>query len=192
MNLVSHNLTLDEIGFVVNSVVAKLGGKKEARRFICEKVILGSVKIGTGLNADGFRMALRRKGFRISDRANEMLGNLAFTVASEGTEVDLIDISVGELGCTGGARYKEICLRGLERGFRLCPAEVAPQTCLQIGQSINGPLRFAMEAIADSNGDPGIFMIDRDGHDLWLGHDRGGDNDFHFPGRRFAFELPRK
>ncbi len=58
-----------------------------------------TIRLGTGLqSADEFRGALKNGGFRIGSWGNDILGRPAFKAATKETEVDLVNISVAELG----------------------------------------------------------------------------------------------
>lgn len=91
-----------------------------------------TIKLGTGLKtADDFRKALKAGRNNISDWVNNFLGKPAFTVSETERDVELVNVSVKELGFKKGACYADICKRALELGLDLCPAEVGPQLCLQ-------------------------------------------------------------
>ena len=153
-----------------------------------------TVKLGTGLKiADDFRKALKDNGFSVSNWANDILEKPAFTVATEGTEVDLVKVTVAELGFKKGARRDQIYDRAKEFGLELCPPEVGPQLRLQYQDQPNGEWVFiGMEPITDSDGDLNVFHVKRNGSGLWL-HGAWGYPDYVWsPGRQWVFRLPRK
>lgn len=77
----------------------------------------------------------------------------AFTCAKKQEEVDLVVVSVGELGFKDVALYKDICARAAEFGLDLCPAEVGPALRLAYDdQPLGEWLYIAMEATTDSGG----------------------------------------
>lgn len=119
------------------------------------------IKLGTGLKtADDFRGALKTNDLRIGDWASDILGKPAFTAAEQESEVDLVRMSVKDLGFKGNARFDEICARAKELGLELCPAEVGPQLRLQyLDQPKNEWLVIAMEAIRDSGGNLFVFYV---------------------------------
>ncbi len=133
-----------------------------------------TIKLGTGLNtANDFRDALKESGYRIGDWGDDILGQFAFTVSYTEREVDLVNISVAELGFKDRATRKDIYDRALEFGLELCPAEVGPQLRLQYpDQSKDEWLRVAMEPIADSDGVLHVFDVNHGGGERWLD---GGD-----------------
>ncbi len=152
-----------------------------------------TIRLGTGLKtADDFRHALKRAGNRIGDWANDILGKRAFTVATKETEVDLVKVTVAELGFKDGATYRDICQRAKELGLDLCPAEVGPQLRLQYqDQPLSEWLIIAMESISDSHGGLGVFHVGRYGDGLWLDSNDGHPDYFWNGGAQFVF-LRRK
>ena len=133
--------------------------------------VFKTIKLGIpGLKtADDFRKSLKDNGFKVGDWANDILGKPAFTVATEETELDLVVVSVSELGFKKGATREQIYARAKERGLDLCPAEVGPQLRLQYTDQPNGEwLVIAMEPIRDSDGSLGLFGVEHAGHGLWL------------------------
>ena len=169
-------LTLGQVEAVVN----KLGGMEGVKRFLAGETmaketehefdIWKTIKLGTGFKtADEFRRALRDGGFRISGWASDILGNPAFKVASEETEVDLIKVTVAELGFKESVRRDQIYERAKEFGLELCPAEVGPQLRLRYKDQPNGEwILVAMEPIFASDGNPRLFPVGRNDSGLWL------------------------
>ena len=148
-----------------------LGLCPPAKGFVPEfKGFIKTIKLGTGLKtADDFRKSLKDNGFRIGDYVNDILGKTAFTVATEETELDLIVVSVAELGFKDGATHEQIFARAKEHGLDLCPTEVGPQLRLQYKDQPNGEqLVVAMEPITASDGDLLLFGVRRNDSDLWL------------------------
>ena len=135
-----------------------------------EYVIWKTIRIGVGSkNADEFCAALKAAGCRFGDWANDILGKPAFTVADQELDLDLVVMSVAELGFKNSAKRSEIYARARELGLDLCPAEVGPQLCLIYkDQPLNEWLLIAMEPITDSGGDLSVFGVARDGRGLWL------------------------
>jgi hypothetical protein len=173
----SANLTAGQL----NAIVKNLGGEEGAIRFLrgemvvkpvtpSEFKVFKTIKLGTGLKtADDFRKAIKENKMRISDWASDILGKPAFTVAAEETELDLVVVSVAELGFKNGATREQIYARAKELGLDLCPAEVGPQLCLQDKDQINREWWVvAMEPITDSDGSLELFRVRRDGSGLWL------------------------
>ena len=153
-----------------------------------------TITLGTGLKtADEFRKALENNGFRISNWGNDILGKPAFKAATEKTEVDLVNISVAELGFKDGATRKDIYERAISLGLELCPNEVGPQLRLQYKDQPNGEwLRIAMEPITDSDGYLRVFLVVHDDDGLWLDGYYGRPDNFWDGHYHFVFVRPRK
>ena len=122
-----------------------------------------TIKLGTGhKTADDFRKALKQRGDNINKWANSILDKSVFTTIAQETEVDLVFISVGELGYNS-AKRSEIYKRAFERGLELCPNEVGPQLRLQYEDQLKGEwLLIGMEPITDSDGDLEAFSVECD------------------------------
>ena len=188
----------------VEAVVNKLGGMEGVKRFLsCETVIQvaehkfktwKTIKLGTGLKtADDFRKTLKDNGFNISGWANDILRKPVFTVAAEETEVELVKVTVAELGFKRGARHDQTYERAKELGLELCPPEVGPQLRLQYQDQPNGErILVAMEPIIVSDGDSDVFGVERVGSGLWLYGFWGRPDVFWGPGDRWVFCRPCK
>ena len=149
-----------------------------------------TLKLGTGLQtADDFRKALKQSGNKISDWANNLLDKPEFTVTStKEVEVDLVNISVAELGFPNGATRKEIYRKAKELGLELCPAEVGPQLRLQYqNQPMNEWLLIGMEPITGSGGYLDVFGVVRHGNGQWLGSGYGSAGSVWGGDKRWGF-----
>jgi len=191
-------LTLGQTEAIVN----KLGGMEGVKRFLSGELVVKelerqfkiwrTVKLGSGLKtADDFRKALNDNGFRVSSWADDILP--AFTVATEATEVDLVKVTVSELGFKKGARRDQIYERAKELGLELCPPEVGPQLRLQYKDQPNEEWIFVgMEPITDSDGDLSVFCVERIDSELWLSSPWSYPDRVWHSGLQWVFVLPRK
>ncbi len=129
-----------------------------------------TITLGTGLKtADEFREALNNNGFHIGDWGNDILGNPAFKASKTGMQIDLVNVSVADLGFKGGATRKDIYERAIGMGLQLCPNEVGPQLRLQYkDQPKDEWLLIAMEPITNSDGILRVFDVEHNGYGLWL------------------------
>jgi len=164
----------------IEAVVNKLGGMEGVKRFLSGEMVIKkierkfkiwkTIKLGTSLKTtDDFCRALADGEFKLSDWALDILGKSDFTVAAEESKVDLIKVTIAELGFKNGARCDQIYARAKELGLELCPAEVGPQLRLQYKNQPNGEwILVAMEPITDSGGDLGVFDVGCDDSGLWL------------------------
>ena len=188
----------------VEAIVNKLGGMEGVQLFLSGELVLKepeyqwkvwkTIKLGSGLKtADDFRRSLKDNGFKLGDWANDILGKPAFTVATEETEIDLVVVTVAELGFKNGATREQIYARAKERGLDLCPAEVGPQLRLQYKDQPTGEwLVIGMEPITFSVGSLLLFHVERAGVGLWLRSDYDGFGSVWSAGRRWVFAFPRK
>ena len=154
-----------------------------------------TIKLGTGLKtADDFREVLKDNGFKVSGWANDILGKSAFTVATEGIEVDLVKVTVAELGFKKGAqRRNQIYERARDLGLELCPPEVGPQLRLQYQDQPNGEwILVAMESIVDSDGYPRLFRVGRYDSGRWLSSHWSSPGHFWSADYRWVFCRPCK
>ena len=148
----------------------KNGGRLQILGVAKNFQIWKTIRLGTGLqNACEFRGALKNGGFRIGDWGNNILGKPAFKVSPKETSIELVQVTVAELGFKDGATCKDIYERAIILGLELCPNEVGPQLRLQYkDQPKDEWLRIAMEPIIDSGDDLGVFYVGHDVEGLWL------------------------
>lgn len=151
--------------------------------------IFKTIKLGTGLHsADDFRQALKKSGMKLGEWASDLLNQSAFRVSGKPIEVDLVTLTVAELGFESGASYSDVCKRGVELGHDLCQPEHGPQLRLQYKDQPKGETLFlAMEAIRSSDGGLSLFVVGRDGNGLWLGANFADPDNFYRADDRFVF-----
>jgi hypothetical protein len=126
-----------------------------------------TIQIGTYNSVEELLQALLDAENRISDGGDDILKRTL--LATEPTEVDLVIVTVAELGFPDGATRKQIYEKAFSLGLELCPAEVGPQLRLQYrDQPLGEWLLVAMEPIADSDGYPKVFLVKHDDDGLWL------------------------
>jgi hypothetical protein len=136
---------------------------------VWKRITLGAYK---GVNS--LRNALDAARVRIGNSADEILGRPAFHVSPAKQDVDLVVVSVADLGFPNGARLADIYRRAGELGLELCPAEVAPllrlaYTNQPMGEFLNVAMRpiatYAGELVALSiaNAGTGPLLIGGDG-----------------------------
>jgi hypothetical protein len=129
-----------------------------------------TVKLGTGLkSADDFRRALKSSGMNLGEWASDLLDQSAFKISGKPIEVDLVTLTVAELGFESGVCYSDVCKRGVELGHDLCQPEHGTQLRLQYKDQPKGEVLYlAMEAIRNSNGSLDTFAVEHNGDGLWL------------------------
>ncbi len=186
------------------AVFNKLGGAEGVMEFLSGKTMVvkvpsdektsfnvwKTIKLGTHKDADALRKALKKADFKIGDWGNDILSKPAFTVASAEEEIQLVNLSVADLGFKEGANYENICSKAKELGLELCPNEVGPQLRLQYKDQPKGEyLRIAMEPITGSDGRLNFFSVGHDDDGLWLDGLYGFSVRFWRAYDRFVFRL---
>ncbi len=121
-------------------------------------------KIG-GKTVEEYKTEIKQKNI-ISKYAEFLLDSKDFTTSKNIEDIDLVRLTVKDLGFPSGATTDEIYKRAEELGLELCPPEVGP--ALRMAYSVGEHLRIAMKQITDRGGDPGVFSLRRNGDGLWL------------------------
>jgi hypothetical protein len=156
-----------------------------ATRSIEHLPIFKTVTLGKHKTPSQYREAIENAGSRIDNWGNDILGRIS--CAREEIEVDLVVLSVKELGFNDDASYAHVCSRV---ALGLCPAEVGPALRLIYKDPPRDEwLHIAMEAIPDLDGDPHIFALSRDLY-KWL-HGTLADSNDYPTNERFVFVKPR-
>ena len=140
------------------------------------------VKIGTHKNVDLLREDIRKAGFYIDHTALDILKE---TPLSDSIEVlNLVIVSVEELGFTGEDEPNDIIEAGIHKGLGLCSAEVGPQLRLQYPEQPCGYwVAVAMKPIPSTE-DIGWEYIFR------LGHNASGRSPLTGREDRYVFVQP--
>lgn len=137
------NLTLGQIEALVN----KIGGEKEVMRLLRNELevhevthqfpLWRTIKLYNGLHtAYDLQSALKAGGHLISERADGFISRLRSDPTKEETRIDLVIVSMIDLGFERRAPFKDVCKRALELGLVLCPIEAGPQICLQCADQL--------------------------------------------------------
>lgn len=129
-----------------------------------------TIQLGTQKTVNGLQKSITRSGANISDWSKDIMFKPEFTLSKEKKDVDLVILSVKELGFPDGATRQQIFDKAQSIGLELCPAEVGPQLRLQYTDQPKGEwLLIAMNPIKDSDGDPNVFFVLRhDDGSRWL------------------------
>jgi hypothetical protein len=145
--------------------IFKLDLKHIATKFPEGLVREQEITIG-GKTKDQLVAELTAENLKISSYAAQLLDSPEFETKITPEPLDLIELSVADLGFPNGATTEEIYTRAEELGLELCPAEVGLHLRLQ---DKNPVWRWiAMKPIADAYGRPEVFFLYRDGDGLWL------------------------
>lgn len=138
-----------------------------------------SIQIG-GVSKDDLIAQLGTANREVSGYAESMMNHKLFTTLAEPEPIMLIDLCPADLGFTENptttelfdvkrlAAWSEANLDGYV--LDLCPAETGPHLAIQYKDQPKGEvLWIAMDRIPDSDGDPGVFGVERrDDGELWL------------------------
>jgi len=126
------------------------------------------IEIG-GKNADTLEREMTEKGIQISSYAKDMLRNADFQAQKNPEQVDLVRLTVKDLGFSNYATTDDLYKRAEDLGLELCPAEVGPQYRLQyMDQPMNEWIYVGMKQISDSGGIPDVFELEHFDDGLWL------------------------
>lgn len=160
---------------LLNDLNDKLGGENGDRwrdklvNMLREATFKTWRKLEVGLlrSVDSYRELMTEGGFKVGDYASKILNNMKLVEVL--TTLDLVIVSVAELGFFEGATFAQIVERARQLGLELCPAEVGPVLRSAYKDQPRGEwLRIAMDPIADSDGFLSVFRVGRDGDGLWL------------------------
>lgn len=112
---------------------------------------------------------MERVGIETSAYVKDMLKNSDFTTLKNPEEINLIQLTVADLGFSDRPTTDEIYARAEELGLELCPAELGPQYLLQNPDLPLGDWRrVGMKQITDTDGDPCVFKLGPPGAGPWL------------------------
>jgi hypothetical protein len=165
------------------------GLQKVLRNALCPPAhytVWRTLTLGLHKTPAAYRKALLAAGHTIGSWGDEILGRI--TCAKQEARVNLVALSVADLGFKDGAYYKDICAKAVEMGLELCPAEVGPAFRLAHTDQSHGEwLRIAMDAIDVRCGDRLGFAMSRDNDGLWLNDFDGRPDGFCYAGDRFVF-----
>ena len=148
-----------------------------------------TVTLGNYYSIGGIRAAFKYGGFQISDQASSILDNTR--LASQATAVDLVKVTVAELGFPKGSNIGDIYAQARERGLELCPAEVGPVLRLAYtDQPLYKWLAVGMGQTIGPDGYPNMFSVVHLKDGLWL-YDYGWAKpaDHWTPDHEFVFCL---
>src|SRR5215813_8010806 len=159
---------------------------------LCHFQTWRTTTLGTYSGVDAYRRALDSAGIKIGDAADEILGRPAFPYTTMKADVELVLLSVADLGVNSELSLANVYKRARQVGLELCPAEVGLQLRLDYRNQPRGDaLTIAMEPVATYNGEPTILALANfvPSGLLLIGSD--GRSEFMVPSTfRFVFALP--
>jgi hypothetical protein len=144
-------------------------------------VALGNLESSQDLIRD-----LRARGCRINNLAGDILQSIA--VAPSETAIELVNVSVADLGFKEGATRKQVYTTAKNFGLSLVPAEVGPQLRLQyMEQQPNEWLAIGTDPIADLASDFALLHLTRYRDSQWLCGEHDRANEIWQPEKRWVF-----
>ena len=133
-----------------------------------KKIRRESVEIG-GKTTEQLIAEMEAAHINISDYAKSMMKNRDFIPGKTREEATLIRLTVADLGFKTSATTDQIYERAQTLGLELCPPDTGPNYRLKYkDQPLNEWVRIGMKQIADSDGGPNVFHLERDVDGLWL------------------------
>ncbi|WP_309493919.1 hypothetical protein [Bradyrhizobium arachidis] len=129
-----------------------------------------TITIGTFADSLALRNELDGKGCSVGGQAAEILARPKFTVASEKTYLELVDLSAAQLGFTSDTvTLADVYASAQHLGLELAAAEVGPQLRLQyFDQPVGEFLTIGMDPIKTWSGEPVILNVANGGAGLIL------------------------
>lgn len=153
--------------------------------------IFKTITLGIHKSVKAYREVLTNAGFRIGDWASDILKKVQ--VSQSEIQLDLVILSVAELGFKEATRLDRIYARGKELGLELCPSEAGPALRLAYPDQPYGEwLRIAMEPVTGSDGGLGVFRVGCGVGGRWLDSCCGSSVGLWGPVNLWVFVLPRK
>ncbi|MDA9521725.1 hypothetical protein XI06_15695 [Bradyrhizobium sp. CCBAU 11434] len=129
-----------------------------------------TITIGTFADSLALRNELDSKGCNVGGQAAEILARPMFTVSSQKTNVELVDLSPAQLGLTTDTvTLADVYASAQRLGLELAAAEVGPQLRLQyFDQPVGEFLTIGMDPIKTWSGEPIILNVANGGAGLIL------------------------
>lgn len=132
-----------------------------------------TITLGGHKDSAAYHVALQAGDYRIGNYTSQLLAKTP--IAATETQVDLVCLTVREMGFLRGATTAEIYTWAEAHGLKKCPAEVGPALRLAYADQPSGEhIRVGMEPIADSDGDLRVFIVGNNGLVRWLDADWTG------------------
>lgn len=165
-------------------------------------VITKNIEVG-GLSKAELIQKLQQSSISLNEYGEKLLFDDRFTTTETTYSLEIVELSVRDLGFPNGATLPEIYKQASELGLQLCPPELGPYLRLEYADQVegnsgnlsqkneapSGSVTIASEIISDEESFPKGFYVRKVDGVLWL---RGyvADN-LHVwnPDNRFIFKL---
>lgn len=150
------------------------------------KIMQKEIAIG-GKNAKELERDLAEKGYKTSDLAKKMMESEDFKPLKKAEKLDLVVLSVKDLGFPEGATGQKIYEQAQKLGLEIVPAEVGPQLRLQYEDQPMGEwFSIGMEPLAVS-GYLGVLHVNHSVNGRWLNYGNGYPGDHWASSDRWVF-----
>jgi len=140
-----------------------------------------AVRVG-GMGKSELLQALRDHDVQLNQAAEALFGDRRFTVLSHPQVLEIVPVSVADLGFGEGATYAQLAARALESGLVECPLELGPHLRMQFpdqpegavgrpatrGRAPPGSITVASPPLDDADETPKGFYLRRADGVLWL------------------------
>ncbi len=130
-----------------------------------------TLRLGVLKTVEEYRQAMKANGFKIGEYADDILGKPDFTISSEEMDIELVRLSVADLGFKKVAMLSDIYVNASKLGLDPCPNEVGPALRLVYKDQPKGKCKWivvAMKSISDSDCDLRVFRVVHDDYGRWL------------------------
>ena len=155
-----------------------------------------SVRVG-GIAKSALLQALREHEVQLNEAAEALFEDPRFAPAAASQVIDIVSLSVADLGFPEGATYGQLTARALESGWVECPLELGPHLRLQFvdqaegadgsavthGRAPPGSITVASPPLDETDETPKGFYLRRvdgvlclRGYRSWPGHVWGPDD----------------
>lgn len=152
------------------------------------------LRVGGPRNVRILYLTLKVFGYRVSERAKNLMQRDSFFPALRKQATNIMILSVSDLGFKEGAEFRQICSTAVGLGLWLCPAQIG--FMLRVGydnQPKHERVRIAMRTIQFSHNGGifyGILIVSRDTDGFCLDADEVHLDDFFAAEDLFAFVRP--
>jgi hypothetical protein len=152
------------------------------------RITLGTLK---GVNA--LRSRLDAAHVRVGASADEILGRPSFSLSPTRQDIDLVVVTVSQLGFADAASLADIHRRAVDLGLELCPAEAAPLVRLAyLDQPLGEFLNIAMRPVATYGGALVALTVANAGTGPVLIGGEGGLDQVMSGSAKFVFARPTR
>ncbi len=144
------------------------------------KIRFDQVTVG-GKDLNQLQKELSESKINVSSYAEHMMRTGLSLTAGKAQDLDIVRLKVGDLGLPDDyPATDKIFKRAEELGLELCPPDLGPNYRLQYKDQPMGEwFSIGMKPIADQDGNPYVFFLERNTGGLWLhGHFANPDDEW--------------